>query len=87
MAEAFESSDPKEVAEKIVNNFETNFNSIQTLMQETIKDAKLANDENWNDQVLASRGVRVLTTEEKKFYNAALKHLLQIGRASCRERV
>ncbi|KMK77866.1 capsid protein [Alkalihalobacillus pseudalcaliphilus] len=72
MAEAFESSDPKEVAEKIVNNFETNFNSIQTLMQETIKDAKLANDENWNDQVLASRGVRVLTTEEKKFYNAAI---------------
>ncbi|GAF63650.1 hypothetical protein BTS2_0541 [Bacillus sp. TS-2] len=72
MKAAFESGDPNEVAQNIVNHFESNFAQIETLMNDTIKDAKRAEDENWDAQVLANRGVRILTNEEKKFYNAAI---------------
>jgi hypothetical protein len=73
MQAAFESGDAKAVAESIVNNFESNMLHFQTLMNDTMKDARRAQEENWDAQVLASRGVRVLTTEEKKFYNAAIE--------------
>lgn len=73
MQEAFESGDASEVAAKIVNFYENNITQIQTMMADTVKDAKRASEENWDAQVLASRGVRVLTTEEKKFYNAAIE--------------
>jgi hypothetical protein len=73
MQAAFESGDAKAVAESIVNNFESNMLHYQTLMNDTMKDARRAQEENWDAQVLASRGVRVLTTEEKKFYNAAIE--------------
>lgn len=73
MQEAFENGDAKEVAERIVTNFENNLTKFQTMMNETIKEAKKAEAENWDAQVLASRGVRILTSEEKKFYNAAIE--------------
>lgn len=72
MKEVFESGDANEVAANIVNFIDNNFTTIQTIMNDTIKEAKRANNENWDAQVLASRGVRVLTSEEKKFYNAAI---------------
>jgi hypothetical protein len=71
--EVFESGDAQAVAERIVNNFETNLIHIQTLMNDTVKESRRANEENWDAQVLAARGVRVLTTEEKKFYNTAIE--------------
>lgn len=73
MQAAFENGDSKAVAESIVNSFESNLLHFQTMMNDTIKEAKRAQEENWDAQVLASRGVRVLTTEEKKFYNAAIE--------------
>jgi hypothetical protein len=72
MQEAFENGDATEVAEKIVNNFENNLLHFQDMMNTVIKESQQAKEENWDAQVLASRGVRVLTTEEKKFYNAAI---------------
>ncbi|MDF2605906.1 MAG: major capsid protein [Bacillales bacterium] len=72
MQEAFENGDAKVVAERIVSSFENNMTQFQTMMDETIKEARKAQEENWDAQVLATRGVRVLTTEEKKFYNAAI---------------
>ncbi|WP_078430477.1 phage major capsid protein [Alkalihalobacterium alkalinitrilicum] len=73
MQEAFENGDAKEVAERIVTNFENNFVQFQTIMNDTIKEARQAQEENWDTQVLASRGVRILTSEEKKFYNSAIE--------------
>jgi hypothetical protein len=73
MQAAFENGDSKAVAESIVNNFESNLLHFQTLMNDTMKDARKAQEENWDAQVLASRGVRILTTEEKKFYNTAIE--------------
>lgn len=73
MAEAFESGDSKVVAEKIVQNYENNIAQFQTMMNDVIKDAKRAEAEGWDQKVLASRGVRVLTSEEKKFYNEAIE--------------
>jgi len=73
MQEVFENGDARQVAERIVNFVDNNFMQLQTIMNETVKEAKRANEENWDAQVLASRGVRVLTTEEKKFYNAAIE--------------
>lgn len=70
---AFESGDAKEVAERIMNNVESNAVAIQTMMNDIIKEAKQSQNENWDEQVLASRGVRILTTEEKKFYNQAIE--------------
>lgn len=70
---AFESSDPNEVAQKIVENYENNALHFQDLMNTTIREATRANEQQWDDAVLASRGVRTLTTEEKKFYNAAIE--------------
>lgn len=73
MQEAFENGDAQQVAEKIVTNFENNLAKFQTMMNDTIKEAKRAEEEQWDASVLATRGVRVLTTEEKKFYNAAIE--------------
>ncbi|UOE96070.1 phage major capsid protein [Alkalihalobacillus sp. LMS39] len=73
MREAFESGDANDVAETIISNFENNMVHIQDMMNSVVKEAKQAEEENWDAQVLASRGVRVLTTEEKKFYNAAIE--------------
>ena len=70
---AFEAGDATEVAKKIVNNYENNIMHYQAMMNDVIKDAKRAKEENWDEKVLASRGVRVLTTEEKKFYNEAIE--------------
>lgn len=73
MQAAFESGDPTEVAQKIVENYENNILHFQDLMDNTIREANRANEQQWDASVLASRGVRVLTTEEKKFYNAAIE--------------
>lgn len=73
MQQVFENGDANEVAENIVNFIDSNFATIQSMMNDTLKEAKQANEENWDQQVLASRGVRVLTSEEKKFYNAAIE--------------
>lgn len=73
MKAAFENGDANEVAEKIVTNFENNLLHFQDMMNNVIKESQLAKEENWDAQVLAARGVRVLTTEEKKFYNAAIE--------------
>jgi hypothetical protein len=71
--EVFESGDAQAVAERIVTNFENNMIHIQSMMNDTIKEAKRSQEENWDAQVLATRGVRILTTEEKKFYNTAIE--------------
>ncbi|MCP3742786.1 phage major capsid protein, partial [Rossellomorea sp. BNER] len=73
MQEAFESGDAAEVAAKIMSNFENNMIHIQDMMNTVTKEAKQASAEQWDEQVLASRGVRILTSEEKKFYNAAIE--------------
>ncbi|WLR44475.1 phage major capsid protein (plasmid) [Bacillus carboniphilus] len=73
MKAAFEAGDANEVAQKIVTNFENNFSHFQYMMDNVIKEANQAKEENWDQQVLASRGVRVLTSEERKFYNAAIE--------------
>lgn len=70
---AFENGDAKVVAEKIVTNYENNMAHFQDMMNSVIKEAKQAKDEQWDERVLASRGIRILTTEEKKFYNAAIE--------------
>lgn len=44
----------------------------QDLMNTTIREANRANEQQWDNAVLASRGIRTLTTEEKKFYNATI---------------
>lgn len=69
---AFESADPNEVAQQIVQNYENNMMHFQDLMNTTIREANRANEQQWDSAVLASRGVRTLTTEEKKYYNAAI---------------
>ncbi|MED2777451.1 phage major capsid protein [Bacillus thuringiensis] len=69
---AFEHADSKEVAERIVENIQNNMGHYRTMMNDVIHEAQQAQDEKWDAQVLASRGVRVLTSEEKKFYNAAI---------------
>ncbi|MGM9925173.1 MAG: phage major capsid protein [Bacillus sp. (in: firmicutes)] len=73
MQAAFEAGDAQVVAQKIVENYENNALHFQDMMNAVIKDAKQAKEEQWDEKVLASRGVRVLTTEEKKFYNAAIE--------------
>jgi len=70
---AFESGDAAEVAQRIMENYTNNFAAIQDLMNTTIREAKRANEEQWDQAVLNSRGVRELTNEEKKFYNAAIE--------------
>ncbi|MGG3943376.1 phage major capsid protein [Peribacillus psychrosaccharolyticus] len=72
MQDAFESGDASVVAQKIVENYEGNLLHFQDMMNTVIKEAKQSKEEQWDDKVLASRGVRILTAEEKKFYNAAI---------------
>lgn len=71
--EAFETGDAQVVAARIVANMENNMQHFQDMMNDVINEAQQAKNENWDAQVLASRGVRVLTNEEKKFYNAAIE--------------
>ncbi len=68
-----ESGDSKELAAKMVEQYENNAEHIRKLMDETIAEAKRADEEQWDESVLASRGVRTLTTEEKEFYNKAIE--------------
>ncbi|UNT55825.1 phage major capsid protein [Lysinibacillus capsici] len=69
---AFENGDASEVAARIVQQYEENFTHYQDLMNTTIREAKRANEQQWDATVLASRGVRQLTNEEKKFYSQAI---------------
>lgn len=73
LQEAFESTDPKEVAEQIVTNYENNMLHFEDMMNTTIREANRAHEQKWDDAVLAQRGVRALTTEELKFYNKAIE--------------
>jgi len=70
---AFEGADAAEVAKKILDNYENNASHFEKIMNETIAEAQRAHDEKWDSEVLKARGVRVLTSEEKKFYNAAIE--------------
>lgn len=73
LTQAFESTDPKKVAENIMNNMETNFAAHQKLMNSTIAEAKRATEQQLDDAALAQRGVRPLTSKELNFYNEAIK--------------
>src|SRR5690606_35697704 len=64
---------PTEVAQLIVENYENNALHFQDMMSTTIREANRANEQQWNEAVLAQRGVRALTSDEKKFYNAAIE--------------
>lgn len=70
---AFESGDPVEVATKIIEQYENNAAHYEDMMNTTIREAKRANEQQWDNAVLASRGVRQLTAEEKKFYSQAIE--------------
>ncbi|MGM2721936.1 phage major capsid protein [Bacillus cereus group sp. Bce009] len=71
--EALENGDAQAVAERIVANMEGNMQHIQDMMNGIINEAQQAKGEKWDAQVLAARGVRALTNEEQKFYNAAIE--------------
>lgn len=73
LQQAFESTDPKEVAKTIVENYENNLLHFQDIMNTTIREANRANEQKWDETVLAQRGVRQLTTQELKFYNQAIE--------------
>ncbi|MGN4124883.1 phage major capsid protein [Lysinibacillus sphaericus] len=70
---AFENGDAAEVAARIVQQYEENFTHYQDVMNTTIREAKRANEQQWDATVLATRGVRQLTNEEKKFYSQAIE--------------
>lgn len=70
---AFESTDPQQVAEQIVTNYENNMLHFQDLMNTTIREANRANEQQWDDAVLSQRGVRALTSKELEFYNKAIE--------------
>lgn len=70
---AFESGDAVEVASAIIEQYETNFAHYEDMMNTTIREAKRANEQQWDAAVLASRGVRQLTAEENKFYTQAIE--------------
>lgn len=69
----FEAGDAEAVAQRIVENYENNIATFSDLMNTTIREATRANTEQWDQEVLTARGVRQLTTSEKKFYNAAIE--------------
>lgn len=70
---AFENGDSAEVAQRIVENYEANTQHYQAMMDQTIAEAKRSQEEGWDQATLNARGVRTLTTAEKKFYNAAIE--------------
>lgn len=72
LAAAFESADPAEVAARIVAQYEENAAHYEDLMNTTIREAKRATEQQWDAAVLAARGVRTLTGDEKKFYAQAI---------------
>lgn len=69
----FEAGDAEAVAQRIIENYENNISTFADLMNTTIREATRANTEQWDQDVLNARGVRQLTTSEKKFYNAAIE--------------
>ncbi|MER2190628.1 MAG: phage major capsid protein [Solibacillus sp.] len=69
----FEAGDAEAVAQRIVENYENNIATFADLMNTTVREATRANEEQWDQEILTSRGVRQLTTAEKKFYNAAIE--------------
>lgn len=70
---AFEAGDAQAVAQRIVENYENNIATFSDLMNTTIREATRANTEQWDQDILTARGVRQLTTAEKKFYTAAIE--------------
>ncbi|ARK23578.1 capsid protein [Sporosarcina sp. P37] len=70
---AFENGDSAEVAARIVENYEANAQQYQAMMDQTIAEAKRAQEEGWDQATLNARGIRTLTTAEKKFYNQAIE--------------
>lgn len=70
---AFENGDSAEVAAQIVANYEANTQHYQAMMDQTIAEAKRSQEEDWDQATLNARGVRTLTTAEKKFYAAAIE--------------
>lgn len=73
MQAAIETTDPKEFAEKIVEHMENNALQIQDMMNSTIREAQRATEQQLDAAALAQPGVRQLTSDELKFYNAAIK--------------
>lgn len=75
--DALETGDSEQFAMQMIENFENNATHFQAVMDkisdQVIAEAKKAKEESWDEKVLASRGVRVLTSEEKKFYNEAIE--------------
>lgn len=69
---AFENGDAATVAATIIEQYSQNFAHYEDLMNTTIREAKRANEQQWDAAVLTSRGVRELTTEETKFYSQAI---------------
>ncbi|MER2107453.1 MAG: phage major capsid protein [Solibacillus sp.] len=69
----FEAGDAEAVAQRIIENYENNIATFADLMNTTVREATRANEEQWDQEILNSRGVRQLTTAEKKFYNAAIE--------------
>ena len=70
---AFQSADPIEVSQAIVNLVAENQVHFDDMMQKTIIEANRAKEQQLDEVALAQRGVRTLTTEEKKFYNEAIE--------------
>jgi len=70
---AFENGDATEVAQRIVEQYTNNIAHYEDLMNTTIREAKRAAEMQWDESVLASRGVRKLTNEERTFYNQAIE--------------
>lgn len=73
MQNILESGDAATLATHIVENYEKNLQHFQNLMNDTIREANRANEQQWDATALAARGIRPLTTEEKKFYNEAIE--------------
>lgn len=70
---AFESADPAEVAQRIVESYENNALHFQDMMNQTILESKRATEEEWDKATLTSRGVRTLTSDELKYYNEVIE--------------
>ncbi|WP_107838394.1 phage major capsid protein [Metasolibacillus meyeri] len=70
---AFENGDATEVAQRIVEQYMNNAAYYEDMMNTTIREAKRATEMQWDESVLASRGVRKLTNEERKFYSQAIE--------------
>ncbi|KYG90011.1 capsid protein [[Bacillus] sp. KCTC 13219] len=70
---AFENGDAAEVAQRIVEQYMNNAAHYEDMMNTTIREARRAAEMQWDESVLASRGVRKLTSDERKFYSQAIE--------------